>query len=441
MWKARIKIPNHTQKRSGGLRKYPVACNKCRKPFKGSLFFCKCNCLFCEGVFPLQWCLLFKYLLLLLTFLFNAASFIDCAYSHFSKNKNCPSCKRTLGNDDFKELMVLQPPPFKKLKTSIYKQVFVKTSRKARYLNGGHVWNQIWRQHSMCRQGLRFAMRQLMKDNKAQNKRAFNIHRTLKAMKGNQNLVKGESTQLKTALEGYKQQLVVAKQKIDEKDRQLAQFRKMVESRSSSSSHSDNSQRKYLSGGEISGGGQRSSVSQRPRPRRVSDEHVPPPSAHSNSSHTYGYNPRGQPENRQKKLNAHVRDQINPYQQQLGSRHGSQKPSNGHARYPVNPYEQQLDSKQPPTTKPSTRPPPQHPSNHHSHTQHSYPNTTQHSRGNASSSVASSSTTSGGDIRKITAATGFSFSGAAGKRRKPSPSEAYASNNNKNPRGYRPQSY
>eukprot|EP00533_Pseudo-nitzschia_delicatissima_P004405 CAMPEP_0116081362 /NCGR_PEP_ID=MMETSP0327-20121206/2158_1 /TAXON_ID=44447 /ORGANISM="Pseudo-nitzschia delicatissima, Strain B596" /LENGTH=238 /DNA_ID=CAMNT_0003572095 /DNA_START=327 /DNA_END=1040 /DNA_ORIENTATION=+ len=147
-------------------------------------------------------------------------------------------------------------------------------------------------------------MRQLMKDNKAQNKRAFNIHRTLKAMKGNQNLVKGESTQLKTALEGYKQQLVVAKQKIDEKDRQLAQFRKMVESRSSSSSHSDNSQRKYLSGGEISGGGQRSSVSQRPRPRRVSDEHVPPPSAHSNSSHTYGYNPRGQPENRQKKLNA-----------------------------------------------------------------------------------------------------------------------------------------
>ena len=57
MWKARIQIPNHTQKRNGGFRKYPVACNKCRKPFKGSIFFCKCNCLFCEGVFPLQWCI------------------------------------------------------------------------------------------------------------------------------------------------------------------------------------------------------------------------------------------------------------------------------------------------------------------------------------------------------------------------------------------------
>ena len=176
-------------------------------------------------------------------------------------------------------------------------------------------------------------------------------------------------------------------------------------------------------------------------PGRVSDEHVPSPSAHSSNSHSYGYNQRGKLENRQKKSNAHVRDQINPYEQQLGSRHGSQQPSNGCARDPVNPYEQQLGITQPPTTKPSTRPHPHHPSNHRSHTQHSYPKPTRHNRGGGATSIASSSTTSGGKIRNITATTGFSFSGAAGKRGKLSPSEAYASNNDNNPRGYRPQSY
>mmetsp|Transcript_4906 Transcript_4906/g.10835 ORF Transcript_4906/g.10835 Transcript_4906/m.10835 type:complete len:159 (+) Transcript_4906:340-816(+) len=55
-----------------------LSCNLCNKPLVTTCFLCACDCVFCE----------------------------ECTYSHFENSSQCPTCRRTLGENDFTELVV-----------------------------------------------------------------------------------------------------------------------------------------------------------------------------------------------------------------------------------------------------------------------------------------------------------------------------------------------
>ncbi len=285
-----------------GQRKYPAICNKCRKPLtKGTVYFLTCQCILCEGAFEkatvcspcLPNCLFF----LSLTFLFVAARFADCTFSHFSKNKNCPSCDRIMGDDDFKELKISQPPSFRKFKASIFQRIFCKGGiRRRRCLNASDMFLRIQRQHDKYRQLMRFSLNQFLKENKAQTKRGLNIHRTLNAMRSNQNHFEGEVSQLKKAIETYKQKLKLANQKTEEKEQQLSKLLKRVDSQNKHHTH-----REYNRGEEMSGRIRESSPERRVStpPRRASDQLLPTHSLHDNSGYKERHHRGEQPEKRE----------------------------------------------------------------------------------------------------------------------------------------------
>jgi hypothetical protein len=53
-------------------------CNRCAQVLSGTCFQTACDCIFCE----------------------------DCTWKHFEKYRDCPNCKKCLGEDDFTEIVV-----------------------------------------------------------------------------------------------------------------------------------------------------------------------------------------------------------------------------------------------------------------------------------------------------------------------------------------------
>ena len=90
------------------------------------------------------------------------------------------------------------------------------------------LWENIQQQSQLYREATKFALRQFLKENIYQVRRSMHIQQTLQAMKGEQTNLKQEINKGRGTEEGYKQQLLAARQKIEEKDRQLAQFRKIL---------------------------------------------------------------------------------------------------------------------------------------------------------------------------------------------------------------------
>jgi len=450
--------PPQRQQASGN----PVRCNLCRKSLSGTVFVLSCQCLFCA----------------------------DCTFSHFEKNSNCPSCNRTMaGENDFRELMISNPPAPDKVKESMYKRIFVKGSPDSKTLTADDLWNRIQRQHAMVREGSKFVLRQFLKENIAQTKRSSQTENALRALKDDHSSLKRDLNKQKEITEGYKQELFVAGQKLEEKDRQLAQFRKMFEARTIPQS----------TGSVYSGGGGSTSSHGGhhvpARPRRVSDQHFPPPSATGGSSrHSQNHHQHGR---------QGPRDRANPYEQQLGtSRNTNRTPV-------VNPYNKASSQplSQPPSHQnhnrhgqhgsatvmqhtmqnPYHQPPPSHVvamtqpppssqprrSHSHSHSQHHSQSSYHGGSSVASRRSSGSGSASGNRIRHITANTRYSFSGVGvgssnsnhsngggraeqnggggggnhrRKRQALSPSHAYAANpyqqGNRGPSsGYHKQSY
>ena len=317
-----------------------------------------------------------------------------------------------MGENDFTELMVRKELPPHKQKENLHRRVFVKKSAESRFLKSSDMWYRIQQQHALLREGTKFFLRQFMKENNLQIKKSFQIQNALSAMNEDRDALKRESHKHKQKVETFKQELILAHEKLDEKGRQLKQFRKIVASQNGSSSIRDeSSDREYRNHRGGTTGGERESFD-RPtaRPRRVSDHHRPPTHGRntddSNRSNPYNSNQRG--ENRQ-----HVQTRGNPY-------NGEFPPSSQEQRSRRNRNSNSYHEQKP---APSTRrgPPP--------------------SRGY---SVGSGSANSGGRIRNITASTPYTFSGSdrdGRNKRSLSPSHFYAPHSSKAPRGYHSQSY
>ena len=163
-------------------------------------------------------------------------TFAECCCSHFETNRNCPTCNRVMGEDDFTEHMVrkqLTPKgPVQKKRSPI----FVKKIANSRFLKASDMWYGLQKQHAVLRQGTKFVLQQFMKENHIQLMRSSQIHHALSAMKEDHDALKLESHKHKQKVETFKQELILANEKLDEKDRQLNQFRKMIGTKNSSSS-------------------------------------------------------------------------------------------------------------------------------------------------------------------------------------------------------------
>uniref|UniRef100_A0A7S4AFE3 RING-type domain-containing protein n=1 Tax=Pseudo-nitzschia australis TaxID=44445 RepID=A0A7S4AFE3_9STRA len=423
-----------------GPRITAVRCNLCRKPLCSTVFVLACNCLICE----------------------------DCTVSHFATNPNCPICNRTMRDTDFKELMIARPPTQNEANQSVYKQIFIKSSPQSKTLHSDDLWNRIQRQSQMHRDGTKFVFRQFLRENVAQTRNFVRIRSTLGGMKDEQSSLKQELNKQKEITESYKKELLVAREKIAEKDRQLAQFRKMFESRTPQSPSS------IVSGGSRGGiphvleGG---AIVAPTRPRRVSDQHgdlvgnVRHDEQYQRAGKSYSPSqPLGSPappnpyqQQQQQQLHGGRNrgtimppPPINPYSK-ASSRPLSQQNQNRPVHVPNNsnfamhnPYQKTTGSSgsyRPHSSPEMTRQPNAMTMSQQSHHQQQRSGSNHHTHYNGSSggSVASRRSTgsgsSGGRIRHITASTGYSFSGGAaassaegGRKRSLSPSSAYAGN-------------
>jgi hypothetical protein len=401
----------------------------------------------------------------------------DCTCKHFASNSNCPTCNRTLKESDFRELVVANPPTPDQAKQAAYRRIFVKNSSESKCLHMKDMWDKIQQQSQMYREGTKFALRQFLKENIYQVRRSMHIQQTLQAMKGEQTNLKQEINKGRETEEGYKQQLLAARQKIGEKDRQLAQFRKMVNSRTSSSQLQSQTP---SSSSSRSVGGSRSHIGVVAKPRRVSDQGMAgdpqgplyPPSQqqpqrpstpmpyqqHGGSSSQQQAHPTQNNQRAGGSAGGHTRSR-NPYEQQLGGGGivippPSKPYGSGAVSQPMmpsrNPYQQTMGSYRSSSAPGSQQQQQQqqqqamnrsyNPSDRIPVSSQSYAAGGSGGVGSSGGSVTSRSTTSsgGGRIRNITATSNYFFSGGTtaatanaggpGRKRALSPSNAYAAN-------------
>eukprot|EP00536_Pseudo-nitzschia_multiseries_P001081 jgi/Psemu1/2453/gm1.2453_g len=247
-----------------------------------------------------------------------------------------------MGDTDFRELMVARPPTLDEANQSMYKRIFVKGSPQSKTLHSDDLWDRIQRQSQMYRDGTKFVFRQFLRENVAQTRNFMRVQNTLRGMKDEQSSLKQELNKQKEIAESYKKELLVAREKIGEKDRQLAHFRKLFESRTPQSPSSivssgsrgrrnhSNTERGTLPGRPDGGGmAARASARTSTRPRRVSDQ------CGGASNRDGGMIALA--ENVPPTFTGHER------YQEAGPSHRSSQPLQSRSPAPRNPYEQQLD--------------------------------------------------------------------------------------------------
>ena len=196
-------------------------------------------------------------------------------------------------------MVIANPPTRDQAKQSAYRGIFVKDSSKSKCLHAKDIWDKIQQQSQMYREGTRFVLRQFLKENVFQVRRSMHTQQTMHAMKNEQTNFKQEINRQKEAAESYKQQLLAAGQKIEEKDRQLAQFRKMFNSRTPQSPSGTNTTHALT------------------KPRRVSDQGMTAVSRPGSSlSSPSGSNRYHHSQQQQQQQQRRVSDQYQHRQQQ-----------------------------------------------------------------------------------------------------------------------------
>ena len=154
------------------------------------------------------------------------------------------------GEQDIREITILKPAERSKQKEMVYKRMFVKSNPNE--LGMLDLWNRIQRQTAMHRMGTKFVLKQFLMEITAQTDRSSRLEHTLRALKEDHNSVKRELGKQRETTEVYKQQLIVAREKIEEKNRQVSQFRQMHASARISSSngsiYSDSGRNSYEGG-------------------------------------------------------------------------------------------------------------------------------------------------------------------------------------------------
>eukprot|EP00980_Cylindrotheca_fusiformis_P004971 scaffold1054_cov124-Cylindrotheca_fusiformis.AAC.11 len=188
------------QRQSGG---QAMTCNRCRKPLSTTVFVVACNCVFCE----------------------------ECTYSHFQSSANCPCCNRVLSENDFTELVVADPTAKNSSAVASFQNIFTKQNPQSQSLSFQDLCANIMKRNDDLRASTKFLMKQFLLESSKQNARSSQTIKLLEKLRQENTTLKqtqnSQRMNYEQAIEKLQQQLQSAQQKLDEKEQQIVQFRRL----------------------------------------------------------------------------------------------------------------------------------------------------------------------------------------------------------------------
>jgi hypothetical protein len=212
--------------------------------------------------------LLFFFSLSFFFFHLSSQPFSECTYNHFNNSSTCPICNRTLGESDFMELIVADPTSTSAgvaSKRNNYQSLFTKQNASSQSLAFQDMCARLLTQNDDLRNGTKFLMKQFLLESSTVGLRSGNMVRELTKLKEENTSLKqthnSQRMRMEEALGELQKKLVLANKKLEEKDRQLMQFRKLHDTMTPQSPHQQHHHGHH-------GGG--SSVGSNETPRRVS---------------------------------------------------------------------------------------------------------------------------------------------------------------------------
>jgi hypothetical protein len=202
------------------------------------------------------------------TYIFVTASFlpsIECTYSHFNNSSTCPVCQRTLGANDFMELVVADPSSAtEETLKNTFQTMFTKYSSASNIIGHHELCSRLLKSFDDDRRAVRFLLKQFVLENKTAGRKSGSIGRAYEELQAEYTHLKqaASSQRIQTeqtiadlrhrvqALTGTVQE---QQKKIDEKNIQIDKFRHLYAKEGNvaipGSSHSNSS-----------GGGRQSSL-------------------------------------------------------------------------------------------------------------------------------------------------------------------------------------
>ena len=193
--------------------------------------------------------------------------FIDCTYSHFEHNSECPTCGKPLSENDFTELVVSDANNSMSdiAKTSM-QALFSKQSKSGKALPFADLCFSMMRQIDSVKVSTKFLLKQLLMDSNNQSRKSQVVLRQNEHLKNEMTQLKQQQHSQRLQMEQANQELrfrlqarenkIAELQKVlKEKDQMLDQFRQMHGNMSVAGSEKENGGRGPLvmssSGGRI----------------------------------------------------------------------------------------------------------------------------------------------------------------------------------------------
>lgn len=188
----------------------------------------------------------------------------DCTYSHFNACSVCPICKKTLGPNDFCELVIADPPPNavgEDTTKNAFQKLFTKHSPHSSYLNHQEMSARLLKILDDERRIVKFLLKQCVVSNSWAVLRTGSVGRAYEELKKEHTKLRqatnSERIQTEQTIAGLQHRLQAvtgsyqeAQKKMEEKDKQLDQFRSFCREDAArllppGSAHSNASSREY----------------------------------------------------------------------------------------------------------------------------------------------------------------------------------------------------
>jgi hypothetical protein len=163
----------------------------------------------------------------------------ECTYGHFNASSSCPVCNKTLGANDFTEVVVADPSTATEdSMKNAFQTLFTKYSANSNEVSFQEMCTRLLRSHDDHRRTLRFLLKQFSACNMLLAQRTSNMgcayqklqeEHTKMQQAVNSQRIQSEQTigDLQHRLQALTATIQERQQKLDEKDKQIQQFRSL----------------------------------------------------------------------------------------------------------------------------------------------------------------------------------------------------------------------
>ena len=163
-----------------------IGCNRCSKNLTTTLFVCSCDCVFCEGKSFILHRVLCQCCSDLCTyrpspFLSLSHPAQECTYEHFNSSSICPCCNKTLGVNDFLELVVADASSSQQDSSgsikSAFQGMFTKLSSNSRIVSHKDMCSRVLKSLDDNRRTVRFLLKQFVRETNTKGQHSGDLGR------------------------------------------------------------------------------------------------------------------------------------------------------------------------------------------------------------------------------------------------------------------------